>query len=54
MQRPEDTIEATDEQLAAWKDIYQIAQRRRVNNMEEGSEEDDKEAQELKERLLEL
>ena len=31
MQRPEDIIEATDEQLAVWRDIYQIAQRRRTN-----------------------
>ena len=54
MQRPEDTIKATDEQLAVWKEIYQIAQRRQVNNMEGGSEEDDEKGKELKKRLLEL
>jgi hypothetical protein len=53
-QRPEDIIEATDEQLAVWKEIYQIAQRRQVNNMEGGSEEDDEKGMELKKRLLEL
>ena len=54
MQRPEDTIEATDEQLAVWKEIYQIAQRRQVNNIERGSEEDNEKGKDLKKRLLEL
>ncbi|KAM0714674.1 hypothetical protein Q7P37_003053 [Cladosporium fusiforme] len=54
MQRPEDTIEATEEQLAVWQDIYQIALRRRANPIEEDNEEGDEDGKELKERLLEL
>lgn len=47
-------IEATDEQLAVWQNIYQIAERRRVNPIGEDNEEGDEEGKELKERLLEL
>ncbi|KAI7722348.1 hypothetical protein KC353_g581, partial [Hortaea werneckii] len=54
MQRPEDTIEATEEQLAVWQDICQIAQRRRASPVEEDNEEGNKEEKELKRRLLEL
>ena len=54
-QRPEDIIEATDEQLAVWRVIHQIAQRKRTNPTEESSEEADEEEQkEMKDRLLEL
>jgi hypothetical protein len=55
MQRPEDIIEATDEQLAVWQDIQQIVQRTRASPTEEdehvGDEED---RQKLKDRLLKL
>lgn len=54
MQRPEDTIDATEEQLAVWQDIYQITQRRRANAVEEDKEESDEDGNGLKERLLEL
>jgi hypothetical protein len=55
IQRPEDVIEATDEQLAVWRDIYQIAQRRRASPGEENNEEADEEEQKrMKDRLLEL
>jgi hypothetical protein len=55
IQRPEDIIETTDEQLAAWRDIYQIAQRRRTSPDEENDEEADEEEQKrMKDRLLEL
>ena len=55
MQRPEDVIEATDEQLTVWQDIYQIAQQRRTSPDEENKEEADKEEQKkMKNRLLEL
>jgi hypothetical protein len=58
LQRPEDIIEATDEQLAVWRDIYRIVQRRRMSSTEENSEEadeaDEEEEKEMKDRLLEL
>lgn len=54
IQRPEDVIEATDEQLAIWRDIYQIAQQRRTSPDKEDKEEGDEDGKELKERLLEL
>ena len=55
IQRPEDVIEATDEQLAVWRDIYQIAQQRRTSPDEEDKEEADEEEQKrMKDRLLEL
>ena len=54
MQRPEDTIEATEEQLAVWQDIYQIAQRRRANAIEEDKEKGDEEEKELKETLQDI
>jgi hypothetical protein len=54
-QRPEDVIDATDEQLAVWRDIYQIVQRRRKSPDEENNEEADEEEQKrMKDRLLEL
>lgn len=53
-QRLEDVIEATDEQLAVWRDIYQIAQRRQVSPIEEDNEGGDEDRKQLKERLLEL
>lgn len=54
-QRPEDIIEATDEQLAVWRDIYRITQRRRTCSTEENNEEaDEEEEKEMKDRLLEL
>jgi hypothetical protein len=48
-ERPKDVIEATDEQLAAWNDIWQIAK-------QECQSEDDEERKqtELKSRLLEM
>jgi hypothetical protein len=56
-QRPEDVIEATDEQLAVWQDIDRIARRKRTseqtgnnNNDDDGEDSNN----ELKERLLEL
>jgi hypothetical protein len=53
--RREDVIEATDEQLAVWRDIYQIAQRRRTSPDEENNDETNEEEQkEMKDRLLEL
>jgi hypothetical protein len=55
IQRPEDVLEATDEQLAVWRDIYRIAQRRRTNPTEESDEgADEEEEKEIKDRLLEL
>jgi superfamily II DNA helicase RecQ len=50
-QRPEDIIEATDEQLAVWRDIHRIAQRRRTSSTLEADEEEENE---MKDRLLEL
>jgi hypothetical protein len=48
-ERPEDVVEATDEQLAAWNDIWQMAK-------QECQSEDDEERKqtELKSRLLEM
>ena len=55
IQRPEDVIEATEEQLAVWRNIHRIAQRRRTTSSAENHEEaDEKEEKELKDRLLEL
>ena len=51
IQRPEDIIEATDEQLAVWRDIYRLAQRRRRSSTLEADDEGEKE---MKDRLLEL
>jgi hypothetical protein len=54
-QRPEDIIEATDGQLAAWRIIHQIAQRRRTKSTEENSQEvNEEEQKKMKNRLLEL
>ncbi|GAB7336620.1 hypothetical protein MBLNU13_g10315t1 [Cladosporium sp. NU13] len=49
VERPEDVVEATDEQLAVWNDIWQIAK-------QECQSEDDEEKKqtELKNRLLEM
>jgi hypothetical protein len=48
-ERPEDVVEVTDEQLAAWNDIWQTAK-------QECQSEDDEETKrtELKDRLLEM
>jgi hypothetical protein len=55
IQRPEDVIEATDEQLAVWRDIYQIAQRRRTSPDEKNNKEAvEEEQRRMKDRLLEL
>jgi hypothetical protein len=55
IQRPEDVIEATDEQLVVWRDIYQIAQRRQTSLDEENNKGADEEEQKrMKDRLLEL
>ena len=55
IQRLEDIIEATDEQLAVWRDIHQIAQQRQMSLNEENKEEADEEEQKkIKDRLLEL
>lgn len=53
-QRPEDIIEATDEQLAVWQDVYQMAQSIRAKEKENDDSVDDDGHDELKERLLEL
>ncbi|KAI7721980.1 hypothetical protein KC353_g906 [Hortaea werneckii] len=60
-QRPEDIIGATDEQLAAWRDIQQMTQRRRAERTEDDNngnsdndEEDAERDSEMKKRLLEL
>ena len=60
-QRPEDIIGATDEQLAAWRDIHQMTQRRRTerteddnNDNSDNDEEDAERDSEMKKRLLEL
>ncbi|KAM0718343.1 hypothetical protein Q7P37_006675 [Cladosporium fusiforme] len=52
---PGDTIEATDEQLAAWRVTHQTAQRRRTKSTQENSEEAKEEEEKgIKDRLLEL
>ena len=57
-QRPEDIIDATDEQLAVWQDIDRIARQKRTKeqNGDNNNDDDDDEdsTNELKERLLEL
>jgi hypothetical protein len=54
-QRPEDIIEATDEQLAVWRDIDRIARQKRMKEQNgDNSDDDDEDTNnELKERLLE-
>jgi superfamily II DNA helicase RecQ len=56
MQRPEDIIEATDEQLAVWQDIQQIVQRTRTSTTEEDEHavNDTEDREKLKDRLLKL
>jgi hypothetical protein len=56
MQRPEDIIEATDEQLAVWQDIQQIVQRTRASPTEEDEHtvNDTEDREKLKDRLLKL
>jgi macrodomain Ter protein organizer (MatP/YcbG family) len=56
MQRPEDIIEATDEQLAVWQDIQQIVQRIRTSLTEEDEHvvNDTEDREKLKDRLLKL
>ena len=55
IQRAEDIIEATDQQLAVWRDICQLAQQSQTNPIE-GDEyiSDEVKGTKLKERLLEL
>ena len=57
-QRPEDIIDATDEQLAVWQDIDRIARQKRTkeqNDDKDNDDDDDEDSNnELKERLLEL
>ena len=59
-QRPEDIIEATNEQLAVWRDIDRIARQKRMKEQtgDDGDDDDDDDNEdsnnELKERLLEL
>lgn len=64
IERPEDVIEATDEQLAAWRNILQIVQRERTCRTAGGSNDNDNNVdiyvndetteRELKDLLLEL
>jgi hypothetical protein len=53
-QRPEDVIDATDEQLAVWRDIYQIAHRQTSPDEENDEEASEEEQKRMKDRLLEL
>ncbi|KAM0713375.1 hypothetical protein Q7P37_010337 [Cladosporium fusiforme] len=54
-QRPEDTIEATDEQLAVWQDILKFAMHRRTADQTSDDRDDtEDDNSEMKERLLEL
>jgi hypothetical protein len=54
-QRPEDIIEATDDQLVVWRDICDVAQRIRANETEDYNDSDENNDDDvLKERLLEL
>ena len=56
MQRPEDIIEATDEQLAVWQDIQQIVQQTGTSPTEEDEHIVDniEDREKLKDRLLKL
>lgn len=55
MQRPEDIIKATDEQLAVWQDVCQLAQQSRTDSIEGDACASDKaNGAKLKDRLLEL
>ena len=49
VERPEDVVEATDEQLAAWNRIWQVAQRQC-----QGEDREDEKRTELKAQLLEM
>jgi hypothetical protein len=54
-QRPEDIIEATDDQLAVWREICDLARQIRANRTEEYNDSDDNDNDGvLKEHLLEL
>ena len=59
-QRPEDIIDATDEQLAVWQDIDRIARQKRTkeqngdNDNDDDDDDDEDSTNKLKERLLEL
>ncbi|KAI7349578.1 hypothetical protein KC320_g5979 [Hortaea werneckii] len=54
-QRPEDTIEATDERLAVWQDILKLAMHRRTADQASDDRDDtEDDNSEMKERLLEL
>lgn len=53
-ERPEDIIEATEEQKAAWQDIYQMAKRKPTNEQTGNEADGETDNRDLKERLLEL
>jgi hypothetical protein len=54
-QRPEDIIEVTDNQLAVWREIYDLARQIRASRTEDYNDgDDDSDDDVLKERLLEL
>ena len=59
-QRPEDIIDAIDEQLAVWQDIDRIARQKRTkeqngdNDNNDDDDDDEDSTNKLKERLLEL
>jgi hypothetical protein len=55
-QRPEDIIEATDDQLAVWREICDIVRRIRANETEDHDDSDDNNNDDnvLKEQLLDL
>lgn len=53
--RPEDIIQATEEQLVVWKEIHEMAKQMRMNE-QTGTDDDDEEGynSDLKNRLLQL
>jgi hypothetical protein len=54
-QRPEDIIEATDNQLAVWREICDLARQIRASRTEDYNDSDDNSDNDvLKKRLLEL
>ena len=53
-ERPEDIIEATEEQQAAWQDIYQMTKQRPRNEQTGNEDDSETDNSDLKERLLEL
>jgi hypothetical protein len=54
-QRPEDIIKATDDQLAVWREICDLARQIRASRIEDYNDSDDNSDDDvLKKRLLEL